>query len=140
MAFSAVLLALFLTVFPLAQSVFAASWVYTANEADGTISVIDVDSGKKRPSIRGLRAPHNIHLGPDGMLYLTDGPANQAIKVDPDKLRIIARWEVGKGPAHIFMTPDKRLLLNTNSESGDVTITDASSLTAVATIAAGRSP
>ena len=140
MAVSAVLLALFLTVFPLAQSVFAASWVYTANESDGTISVIDVDSGKKRASIRGLRAPHNIHLGPDGMLYLTDGPANQAVKVDPDKLRIIARWEVGKGPAHIFMTPDKRFLLNTNTESGDVTITDASSLTAVATIPAGKSP
>ena len=117
MAGSALLFALLLTVLPLSQSVFAASWVYTANESDGTISVVDADSGKKRVSIRGLRAPHNIHLGPDGMLYLTDGPANQAVKVDPDKLRILARWEVGKGPAHIFMTPDKKLLLNTNSES-----------------------
>src|SRR3989338_679620 len=118
----------------------AANWVYTANEKGGTITVIDAEAGKKRATIRGLRAPHNIHLGPDGMLYLTDGPANQAVKVDPDKLRIIARWEVGKGPAHIFMTPDKRLLLNTNTESGDVTITDAAHLQPLATIPAGRSP
>src|SRR3989475_1361327 len=46
----------------------------------------------------------------DGMLYVTDGPANQAIKIDPDKLRIVARWEVGRGPAHIFMTQDQRFI------------------------------
>jgi len=118
----------------------AATWVYTANEGGGTVSVIDADAGKKRATIRGLRAPHNIHLGRDGMLYLTDGPANQAVKIDPDKLRIVARWEVGRGPAHIFMTPDQRLIVNTNTESGDVTITDASTLQPLTTIPVGRSP
>src|SRR3989442_16019410 len=74
------------------------------------------------------------------MLYLTDGPANQAIKIAPDKLRIVARWEVGRGPAHIFMTPDQRLIVNTNTESGDVTITDASTLQPLTTIPVGKSP
>ena len=106
----------------------AATWFYTANEGDGTISVIDADSGQQTAIIRGLRGPHNIHLGPDGMLYLTDGPANQAVKVDPEKLRILARWPVGRGPAHIVMTPDKKLLLTTNSDSGDVSVTDSASL------------
>src|SRR2546428_6355225 len=118
----------------------AATWVYTANEGGGTVSVIDSDAGKKRATIRGLRAPHNIHLGRDGMLYLTDRPANQPVKIDPDKLRIVARWEVGRGPAHIFMTPDQRLIVNTNTESGDVTITDASTLHPLTTIPVGRSP
>src|SRR5437867_4170146 len=140
MAFSAVVLAILLTSFPIAQGVFAATWVYTANESGGSVSVIDADAGKKRATIRGLRAPHNIHLGRDGMLYLTDGPANQAVKIDPDKLRIVARWEVGSGPAHIFMTPDQRLIVNTNTESGDVTITDASNLQQLTTIPVGRSP
>jgi len=118
----------------------AATWVYTANESAGSISVIDADAGKKRATIRGLRAPHNIHLGPDGMLYVTDGPANQAVKMDPDKLRILARWEVGRDPAHIFMTPDQRFIVNTNTESSDVTITDASTLQPLATIPVGKSP
>src|SRR5947208_4145353 len=126
--------------FCLTSVVGAATWVYTANESGGTVSVIDADAGKKRATIRGLRAPHNIHLGRDGMLYLTDGPANQAVKVDPDKLRIVARWEVGKGPAHIFMTPDQRQIVNTNTESGDVMITDASTLQLLATIPVGKSP
>src|SRR6266568_8164657 len=127
MIFRALALAFLLALCP-APDLLAATWVYTANEGDGTISVIDADSGKKRANIRGLRAPHNIHLGRDGMLYLTDGPANQAVKVDPDKLRIVARWEVGRSPAHIFMTPDQRFIVNTNAESGDVTITDAATL------------
>ena len=118
----------------------ATTWVYTANESGGSVPVIDADAGKKRATIRGLRAPHNIHLGPDGMLYVTDGPANQAVKVDPDKLRILARWEVGRGPAHIFMTPDQQFIVNTNTESGDVTITDASTLQPLATIPVGKSP
>src|SRR5437773_9076247 len=90
----------------LASDLSAATWVYTANEGEGTVSVIDADAGKKRATIRGLRAPHNIHLGPDGMPYVTDGPAHQAVKGDPDKLRIVVRWEVGRAPAHIFMTQD----------------------------------
>ena len=110
MIFRALALALLLALCP-APDLLAATWVYTANEGDGTVSVIDADAGKKRATIRGLRAPHNIHLGPDGMLYVTDGPANQAIQIDPDKLRIVARWEVGRGPAHIFMTPDQRLIV-----------------------------
>ena len=68
MAFFAVAFSLLFAFFVPAQNVLAATWVYTANEGDGTISVIDADSGKKRAPIRGLRAPHNIHLGADGML------------------------------------------------------------------------
>src|SRR5436309_12904340 len=98
----------------LASDLSAATWVYTANEGDGTVSVIDADAGKKRATIRGLRAPHNIHLGPNGMLYVTDGPANQAVKIDPDKLRIVARWEVGRGPAHIFITPAQVQIAHTH--------------------------
>jgi len=122
------------------SDLLAATWVYTANEGGGSLSVIDADSGMKRATIRGFRAPHNIHLGPDGMLYLTDGPANQAVKVDPDKLRILSRWNVGQGPAHIFMTPDKQLILNTNTDSGDLTITQASDLPRVATMRVGKMP
>src|SRR2546422_3960886 len=139
MALRAAALAFLLALCPV-PDLLAATWVYTANEGDGTVSVIDADAGKKRATIRGLRAPHNIHLGPDGMLYVTDGPANQAIKIDPDKLRIVARWEVGRGPAHIFMTPDQRFIANTNTESGDVTITDASTLQPLTTIPVGKSP
>src|SRR3989442_8629825 len=81
MALRAAALAFLLALCPV-PDLLAATWVYTANEGDGTVSVIDADAGKKRATIRGLRAPHNIHLGPDGMLYVTDGPANQAIKID----------------------------------------------------------
>src|SRR5437899_10770755 len=133
MIFRALALALLLALCP-APDLLAATWVYTANEGDGTVSVIDADAGKKRATIRGLRAPHNIHLGPDGMLYVTDGPANQAIKIDPDKLRIVARWEVGRSPAHLFMTPDRRIISNINNESVEVTITDASTLQPLTTI------
>src|SRR6266849_25530 len=139
MALRAAALAFLLALCP-APDLLAATWAYTANEGDGTVSVIDADAGKKRATIRGLRAPHNIHLGPDGMLYVTDGPAHQAVKIDPDKLRIVARWEVGRGPAHIFMTPDQRLIVNTNTESGDVTITDASTFQLLATVPVGKSP
>src|SRR5437879_231421 len=140
MAFSAVVLSILFAALPITQSAFAATWVYTANESGGSISVIDADAGKKRATIRGLRAPHNIHLGPDGMLYVTDGHANQAVKIAPDKLRIGARWEVGSGPAHIFMTPDQRFIVNTYTGSGDVPITEASTLQPLATIPVGKSP
>ena len=46
--------------------------------------------------LRGLRGPHNIHMGPDGMLYLTDGPVNQAVKVDPSGLKF---WIDGRSGA-----------------------------------------
>jgi YVTN family beta-propeller protein len=131
---------LLLSFFGSISDLLATTWVYTANEGDGTVSVIDADIGKQTATLRGLRAPHNIHLAPDGMLYLTDGPANQAVKVDPNNPRILSAWSVGRGPAHIFMTPDKRYLLNTNSDSGDVTITDAATLEIVATIPVGKTP
>src|SRR5436309_15326607 len=114
MIFRALALALLLALSCLASDLSAATWVYTANEGDGTVSVIDADAGKKRATIRGLRAPHNIHLGTDGMLYVTDGPANRAVKIDPDKLRIVARWEVGRGPAHIFITPAQVQIAHTH--------------------------
>src|SRR5438034_4695306 len=140
MIFRALALAILLTLSCLAADLSAATWVYTANEGDGTVSVIDADAGKKRATIRGLRAPHNIHLGPDGRLYVTDGPANQAIQIDPDKLRIVARWEVGRGPAHIFITPDQRLIVTTNTESAHVTITDATTLQTIHSTLLGHSP
>src|SRR5437899_6839351 len=139
MALRAAALAFLLALCPVPE-LLATTWVDTANENGGSVSVIDAAAGKNRATIRGLRAPHNIHLGPDGMLYVTDGHASQAVKIDPDKLRILARWEVGSGPAHIFMTPDQRLIVNTNTESGDVTITDASTLQPLTTIPVGRSP
>ncbi len=110
------------------SDLLAATWVYTANEGGGSLSVIDADSGIKRATIRGFRAPHNIHLGPDGMLYLTDGPANQAVKVDPDKLRILSRWNVGQGlgkmPHGLAISPDGKFAYVANLGSRDLAIVD----------------
>ncbi|MBI3811329.1 MAG: beta-propeller fold lactonase family protein [Nitrospirae bacterium] len=114
--------------------------VFTADEKGGTVSAIDPGTGSLLAQIKGLTAPHNIHIGPDGLLYVTDGPNNIAVRIDPVHYAILDRWPTGKNPAHIFITPDRKYILVTNTDSDDVTVTDLKTLKPVATIPTGHHP
>jgi YVTN family beta-propeller protein len=114
--------------------------IFTADEKGGTISAIDPDTGSVLAQIKGLTAPHNIHMGPDSLLYVTDGPNNVAVRIDPVRYTILDRWPTGKNPAHIFVTPDQKYILVTNTDSDEVTVTDRKTLKSVATIPTGHHP
>lgn len=119
---------------------FAASIFFTADEKGGTISIIDSQKGLLIGQIKGLTAPHNIQMGPDGLLYVTDGPNSIAVRIDPNTRQILDRWPTGKNPAHIFVTPDQKYILITNSESHNVTVIDFKTNKWVATVSVGEYP
>ena len=114
--------------------------VFTADEKGGTVSAVDPDTGALLAQIKGLTAPHNIHMGPDGLLYATDGPNNVAVRIDPKNYKILDRWPTGRNPAHVFVTPDQKYILVTNSDSDEVTVTDRKTLRSIARIPTGGHP
>ncbi len=147
----------------------ASSRVFVADEAGGTISVLDHDSMTRiatvdltevRDGAAMAFEPHNVQVAPDGRSVWVVAPAvadaadphghggaeplEQAMVLDPETLEIRARIDLGSGlhVAHVVLDPSSRFAYVTANETSAVLRIDATSFEVVRRyeLGEGRAP
>lgn len=147
----------------------ASSRIFVADEAGGTISVLEhdsmtrittVDLTETRDGAAMTFEPHNVQVAPDGQSVWVVAPAvadaadphghggaeplEQAIVLDPETLEIRARIDLGSGlhVAHVVLDPSSRFAYVTANEASAVLRIDATSFEVVRRyeLGEGRAP
>lgn len=105
------------------------------------VEVLDTQTGKAVGAITGLKGTHGIALDLDGRFgYISDGGANAVVVFDRKTLATVASIPAGTNPDGITYEPVTKTVWAFNGRSKNVTVIDAASRTAVATIALPGKP
>ena len=135
-----------------------AGFVYTANEGDNSISVIDLSTGQVR-DIAARISPHNVQISRDGRLLLAVGTVagmtgNQTqmkmnemergrlLILDAETMAVDSAVdiEIGRHPAHVIIDAQGKLAYATNSEDNNVLVIDVTQKKVVGEIKTGKFP
>lgn len=110
---------------------------YTANIVDGTLSIIPLDGSA--PAIVPVGSQTEaINTAPDGhTVWLGSNNTGKVFVVDVTARRVVDSVQTAGWPYRIDFTPDSRLALVTNPESGEVRLIDAQRREVVQVIATG---
>lgn len=139
--------------------------VYVANEASGTVSVIDGTSFKPLTDIVVGSGPHNVQASPDGQrVWVTNNglpqhatdhaahtqtsagdhgamaTAGEVWAIDTASDQVVARVTVGRHPAHVVLSADGRLAYVTNGGDNTLSVVDTTALKVVDTLPTGAFP
>ena len=96
-----------------------------ANQANGSLSVIDAEHNTVSATIPLRRQPVAIGLNPAGSLaYVANSGSNAISVVDLEHRREVAQIPVGEAPAAVRVAPDGKTLVVANRGSGSVSLID----------------
>ena len=99
---------------------------YTANIAAGTVSVIDLATGRKLSDIAVGGRPEGIALTPDGRtLWVGDLEGARVQAYDARTLRRRAEVATGQVPIRVAASPDGRWIVTSNLGDGSLSVIDA---------------
>lgn len=119
------------------SSAFQTAKVYVANEAGGSVSVIDLQDSLKTTSIDlsdstgNVFLPHNVQTAPDGKsVWVTaedSNRINQLIVIDPNTSTIKGRVQLGKDLhlAHVVLDQVSKNAFVTAEETNEIIQVDA---------------
>ena len=101
----------------------------------GQVNVIDLESGKSRGVIGGLKGTHGVALDPDGKYgYVSDGGANAVVVFDRKSLATVKSIAAGTNPDGIAYEPVTKAVWAFNGRSNNATVIDTKTMAVVATI------
>jgi len=99
------------------------------------VEVIDSQTGKPIGAITGLHGTHGVALDTSGKFgYISDGGGNAVVVFDRNSLATVATIPAGTNPDGIVFEPATQTVWAFNGRSKDVTVIDAATRKAVATI------
>src|SRR5215472_15791426 len=99
------------------------------------VEVIDSQTGKPIGAITGLHGTHGVALDTSGKFgYVSDGGGNAVVVFDRSSLATVATIPAGTNPDGIIFEPATQTVWAFNGRSKDVTVIDAATNKAVATI------
>ena len=99
------------------------------------VEVIDSQTGKPIGAITGLHGTHGVALDTSGKFgYISDGGGNAVVVFDRTSLATVATISAGTNPDGIVFEPATQTVWAFNGRSKDVTVIDAATRKAVATI------
>mgnify|MGYP000907642529 CR=1 FL=1 len=111
------------------------SRAYTANIADGTVSVLDLANGAKLRDLNVGGNPEGIALTPDGRtLWVGDLQGARVQAFDTASMERVAEIATGPTPIRVLASPDGRWIVTSNLGCGCLTVIDAQTRAAVRTI------
>lgn len=103
----------------------AAGKAFVANIGSGTVTVIDLESGRKLVDIETGAGAEGIATTPDGNeVWVGNRAADTLSIIDPASLEIIGTVPCPGFPIRIAITPDGRHALVSAAESGEVVLFD----------------
>jgi YVTN family beta-propeller protein len=110
---------------------------YTANIADGTLSIIPMDGSAARIVPVGTQT-EAVNTAPDGRtVWVGSNNTGKVLVVDVAAGRVIDSVQTSGFPYRIDFTPDTRLALVTNPDVGAVQLIDAATRRIIKTVAVG---
>ena len=99
-----------------------------ANEASGSISVIDLSTWNVVKEIPVGEILHNSIFSPDGnQAYVTIQGGDEVAVIDVESLEKIASIPLEKNPHNLDITPDGKYLFVANIGTKDVAVIDLAS-------------
>lgn len=99
------------------------------------VEVVDTQTGKPVGAITGLHGTHGVALDTAGKFgYISDGGGNAVVVFDRSSLQTVATIPAGTNPDGIIFEPATQTVWAFNGRSKDVTVIDAETRKAVATI------
>ncbi len=99
---------------------------FTANIAAGTVSVLDLASGRKLSDIAVGGRPEGIALTPDGRtLWVGDLAGARVQAYDAASLERLGEVATGATPIRVATSPDGRWIVTSNLGVGTLTVIDA---------------
>ncbi len=99
------------------------------------VEVIDSQTGKPIGAITGLHGTHGVALDNAGKFgYISDGGGNAVVVFDRSSLATVTAIPAGTNPDGIVFEPATQTVWAFNGRSKDVTVIDAATRKAVATI------
>lgn len=112
------------------------SRAFVANIGSGSISVIDVATGKLVKVVPTGAGAEGIDVSPDGQrVWVTNRAADTVSVVDAGTLEVVATLPSAQFPIRAKATPDGKHVLVSNAKSGDVTVFDAVAMKEVRRVA-----
>lgn len=97
--------------------------LYTANIGSGSISAIDLPSGKLAGTVACGKASEGIDVSPDGkQVWVSNGGGDTVSVVDTETLKKIADIPTGKRPLRVKVTPDGKRAIITCVEGGQIMV------------------
>ena len=102
------------------------SRAYTANIPAGTVTVIDLGSGRKLRDIPVGGRPEGIALARDGReLWVGDLEGARVQAFDTRSFERLAEVRTGETPIRVLASPDGRWIVTSNLGTGSLTVIDA---------------
>ena len=135
--------------FLLGAAASASTTIYTADEGQGTVSILDLDKGPLATVAVGV-SPHNVDVTPDGRLLLVVGVVAHGgghregalvlIDIAGDKPVIRAEIAVAQHPAHVVPSPDGKRAFVTDAATNAVVVVDLQTRAVVGRVSVGSYP
>lgn len=116
--------------------------LYVTNDADNTVTVIDVETGRTIARIPVGKGPHGVAATVDGR-HVVVGDRGQAdiSVIDTRSKTVIETREVGRRPEHLTATPDGRyLLIGRDIGANQLLLVDPTSFETLASIDLWKAP
>lgn len=109
---------------------------YTANIGDGSVSVLDLETGRHVKTIATGAQCEGIDISPDGSeIWTSNRQADTLSIIDTESLEEVAEIPCGRFPIRLKFTPDGSRVAVSNAESSEVVVFDASTRKEVGRIA-----
>jgi len=108
---------------------------FTANIAAGTVSVLDLEAGRKIRDIAVGGRPEGIALTPDGReLWVGDLEGARIQAFDAATFERLAEVRTGAVPIRVLASPDGRWIVTSNLGDGSLSVIDRRTREAVRTV------
>ena len=105
---------------------------FTANIQAGTVSVLDLKSGRKLRDISVGGNPEGITLSTDGrVLWVADLEGARVQAFDSNSFEKLGEVATGPTPIRVAASPDGRWIVTSNLGTGSLTVIDSASRTKV---------
>lgn len=96
---------------------------YTVNSGAGTVTVIDLLTGKAVEHIRIDGVPMGLALSPDGRrLYAANRTGDAVAVIDTRRDQLLTKIRIPGQPVRLLLTPGKKLLLASLIDAGDLAV------------------
>lgn len=101
------------------------SRAFVSNLGAGSVSVLDLQGGKKIKDLRAGRGPEGIAISPDGVELWVGNREDGTVSIfDTKSLNQIGHLKVGNFPIRVAISPDGEWVVTSNFIGGDLTVID----------------
>jgi YVTN family beta-propeller protein len=114
--------------------------VGTGNRSDGSVSIIDAESGELLATTETGGGANIPSFGPDGMIWVSHNGANYLSVLDPETYEVVDEITTGQNPHWVLFLPSGSRALVTNWGEASLSVVDTIRRTELQKVLTGLNP